>query len=613
MLHLAAWKGHPEVLHALLNTHNPEAEQHSGMAVAARDHSGNTPLHVAVRFSNVSVALALAQERPSLLAALNKRGETPLDLARSERMRGALRQPAAAAGACSSPLIETPGSEGALRSVGGEEQAWPEITLQVSRTVGEGICCAPGLASFVVSNGAGALGRHFCKGGGLGGGMPSIAEDASESFVLRDVEASVGDRAASRVESFASSSAQAQFASGPVAPLAAPAAGDAAAGERHVVAAAAPVAQHTAATGLKDAVLSIEDLEPISQQGAPWPWWGEELERWRQGGDVGLLFANSVPPEAELGIGTYGIVWRARSRRPGQEKNYFAVKNIRTRAGRFLPLAEREIEVANRIRLHPHPCLVGLFLVHHFFSARLSLYMLVMELCPGGDLLSRIQEARVQAAAQQRAYKAPAQALSWAAEVLLGLEHLHFQMDVLLRDLKPANVVISTRGLAKLTDFGFSRMGAESTGAWSFNGPPGSPGYIAPEALMQEAYDYRADLYSYGVLLWVLLSGGVLYDTNEPRPPLGPPGQAGGPMRHAWDWWHLRQAVLEPTAHGAVALEQEEKDLVLALTARKPLQRCDHSGVRKSPLIKPLGLPSAALGRDAVETWLDNHCSAAGS
>lgn len=88
-------------------------------------------------------------------------------------------------------------------------------------------------------------------------------------------------------------------------------------------------------------------------------------------------------------------------------------------------------------------------------------------------------------------YQAPALAVAWIAQVFLGLEHMHRRMDTLLRDLKPDNVVLSASGVAKLTDFGVGRFGVEaSSGTWSFGVPAGSPGYVAPEVILQRNYDY---------------------------------------------------------------------------------------------------------------------------
>jgi len=57
-------------------------------------------------------------------------------------------------------------------------------------------------------------------------------------------------------------------------------------------------------------------------------------------------------------------------------------------------------------------------------------------------------------------------------------------MDTLLRDVKPGNVVIAKNNVAKLTDFGFSRVGAHHTGEFTFAPygvpAPGSPAFVAP-------------------------------------------------------------------------------------------------------------------------------------
>ncbi|CAE8664340.1 unnamed protein product [Polarella glacialis] len=116
--------------------------------------------------------------------------------------------------------------------------------------------------------------------------------------------------------------------------------------------------------------------------------------------------------------------------------------------------------------------------------------------------------------------------MRWLAQIFLGLEHMHLEMDTLLRDLKPENVVLSASGCAKLTDFGFGRFGVESSGCWSFGMPSGSPGYVSPEVLHRESYDSRADLYSFGVLAWVMLTGGVTIG-SEPVPPMGRPRYGG--------------------------------------------------------------------------------------
>merc|ERR1719424_2566736 len=83
-----------------------------------------------------------------------------------------------------------------------------------------------------------------------------------------------------------------------------------------------------------------------------------------------------VPDEAVLGEGSYGLVWRAKDR---LTSNWYAVKNIKNNRQGAPSVASRECEVADHIRMMPHPCIVKLHHVHNFTDS--GLYVLVMEFC----------------------------------------------------------------------------------------------------------------------------------------------------------------------------------------------------------------------------------------
>jgi Serine/threonine protein kinase len=92
-------------------------------------------------------------------------------------------------------------------------------------------------------------------------------------------------------------------------------------------------------------------------------------------------------------------------------------------------------------------------------------------------------------------------------QVISGLETVHTQ-NIIHRDLKPANVFVTDSGLIKLLDFGLVKM-LDYTSLTSKPGKDiGTPRYIAPELLRGETVDYRADLYSLGVLIFHLTTGG---------------------------------------------------------------------------------------------------------
>jgi len=323
---------------------------------------------------------------------------------------------------------------------------------------------------------------------------------------------------------------------------------------------------------------------------------------------VGDMMLN-IPVSSILGQGQYGKVWRARDRRTGVS---YAIKNIAVsvvgpldaeRKQRLVRMQMNECEVANHIQVKPHPCIVQFFGVQHFSGV--NLYSVVMELCPHGDLIVALKASRKAARSAGMPYTPPEQALHWLGQVFLGLEHLHKRMNILVRDLKPDNVVLNGRGHAKITDVGFARLGTDSEGLWTFGIPPGSPGYVSPEILQNETYDSSADLYSFGVLCWVVLTGG----NPSFKFPCPPYSEIKSRIDYSVlfnDWQLLHQIVRKPQDFkGAVALSPAGKDFVLGLTQRKPRDRLLHDGIRDHELLQCLQLPASTARLSQVVAWLE--------
>mmetsp|Transcript_3715 Transcript_3715/g.7956 ORF Transcript_3715/g.7956 Transcript_3715/m.7956 type:complete len:405 (-) Transcript_3715:45-1259(-) len=121
---------------------------------------------------------------------------------------------------------------------------------------------------------------------------------------------------------------------------------------------------------------------------------------------------------------------------------------------------------------------------------------LVMEYMEGGNLLKHIKHAT----------KFDEEVACFiAAEVLLAIEYLHSQ-GFIYRDLKPENVLVSPDGHIKLTDFGLSKTGVKREGMVTFS-IIGTPGYTAPEILKDIGHDRGVDFWSFGVMLFEMLTG----------------------------------------------------------------------------------------------------------
>lgn len=216
-----------------------------------------------------------------------------------------------------------------------------------------------------------------------------------------------------------------------------------------------------------------------------------------------------------IGYGEFGKVFQVRDRASQQT---FAVKRLSKgfyARKQMTDKARREIETLNLAQ--EHPFIVRL--IHALETA--NEWAMIMEYCPGGDLQQVLLTEGCPGLPLQRVLKI-------SAEVTLALEHLHSR-GIVFRDLKLENVVLAKDGSAKLTDFGLAKQyrgGRDAIAeAQSYGGAYanftktfcGSYGYAAPEVNpRRQMHGFAADLYAFGVLLVMMLTGGEVYhDTRE--------------------------------------------------------------------------------------------------
>ena len=120
---------------------------------------------------------------------------------------------------------------------------------------------------------------------------------------------------------------------------------------------------------------------------------------------------------------------------------------------------------------------------------------LAMEFLTGEDLQKRLSRPEPMSLARK---------LEIAADICEGLSYAH-RRGLIHRDIKPANIFITDEGVVKLLDFGLARMVTSELTA--SNMMLGTLNYMAPEQVRGERTDHRADIFSFGVVLYEILSG----------------------------------------------------------------------------------------------------------
>jgi len=193
-----------------------------------------------------------------------------------------------------------------------------------------------------------------------------------------------------------------------------------------------------------------------------------------------------------LGEGQYGQVWLCRDKITGSER---AVKLI-AKQGSAKQQAEFRHEVET-VKSLDHP---NIMKIYEFFEDEQNFY-LVMELYSGGELFDEIMK---------RTYFSEVDAVHVMEQCLSGICYLH-SVGVVHRDLKPENLLLSSDradASIKIVDFGMATMGATKI----TQARVGTAYYIAPEVIDPEkfgggSYDEKCDVWSLGVILYILITG----------------------------------------------------------------------------------------------------------
>ncbi|XP_065433213.1 ribosomal protein S6 kinase alpha-1 isoform X11 [Chrysemys picta bellii] len=199
-----------------------------------------------------------------------------------------------------------------------------------------------------------------------------------------------------------------------------------------------------------------------------------------------------------LGQGSFGKVFLVRKITPPDNGHLYAMKVLK----------KATLKVRDRVRTKMerdiladvnHPFVVKL---HYAFQTEGKLY-LILDFLRGGDLFTRLSKEVMFTEEDVKFY---------LAELALGLDHLH-SLGILYRDLKPENILLDEEGHIKLTDFGLSKEAIDhEKKAYSFCG---TVEYMAPEVVNRQGHTHSADWWSYGVLMFEMLTGSLPFQGKD--------------------------------------------------------------------------------------------------
>ena len=251
----------------------------------------------------------------------------------------------------------------------------------------------------------------------------------------------------------------------------------------------------------------------------------------------GIFIADRYEIIDRVGSGGMSDVYRAKDHILGREVAIKILKQEFSEDATFVAKFRTEAQSAAGLE---HPNIVNIYDV----GSENGMYFIVMEYVEGITLKTYIEKKG------QLNFK---EAISIAIQVGRGIEAAH-QKGIIHRDIKPQNIIISTEGKVKVTDFGIARAASSNT---IHADVMGSVHYSSPEQARNGFVDGKSDIYSLGIVMYEMVTGRVPFD---------------GDNTVAIAIQHLQEEMVAPSAY-APDLPISLEKIILKATMKSPDRR----------------------------------------
>mmetsp|Transcript_16270 Transcript_16270/g.63424 ORF Transcript_16270/g.63424 Transcript_16270/m.63424 type:complete len:579 (+) Transcript_16270:111-1847(+) len=204
------------------------------------------------------------------------------------------------------------------------------------------------------------------------------------------------------------------------------------------------------------------------------------------------IAAQEVEKFSVLGDGSFGTVYRGRCRAKDVAVKVLHKQDLDQKT---LATFRQEVQIVSKI-FHPN---IVLFMGACTVPGSM---MIVTELMPKGDLETLLQDHKIHLSLLTR--------IRMAKDAALGMTWLHGSNPQFIhRDLKTSNLLVDENNRIKICDFGLSQIKAVGDTVFLHDGADGAKGtplWMAPEVMMGRQFNEKADVYSFGIVLWEILT-----------------------------------------------------------------------------------------------------------